>query len=361
MNITTEKRINRSGAKAGSFASAVGSDGRIFWSKNEWLIFALKVQELLEIGKTSKTPMTKEQLYHQAMVDAKVRIRPLSGSAMEGMQRTCAKVLTESQAERMATAAQAVATFQAQQKPAPAPQPEQRPEQKPQAVSLRELVAKAEAGTPGPHLTGIENIAPPAISDTRKAIQAIQGGVTAPSSHVPVTLAPEAVNLIKSLLDQQEAKFRLAMLEQQKTYSLMMDKMYQALMQEWVGEGEARSLFSPETDIVSARIVEARSKVSPGVLPVSTKPVSHKPRVLVVGALDSMKRYYQEALPNLQVEVTKKAGQIHGDWALVVVLHQKCGSECMETVKSKYPNQWISVPGVKTRAIEAIKNHLNQA
>ena len=229
------------------------------------------------------------------------------------------------------------------------------------AVSIWKRVHELLAQAP-------EQVATPVIvSVPSRAVPAINVAKTMTPETVVQEIVSEKKELsmenIQALLNNHALEQRIFLLEQEKRIIAMMDRVYIGQMKFWTGDDQFNdSLLKDEQQSVLDKITAfqqvgraALKKNNP--LP-GDMPSQHKPRVLVFGAKEDQREMIQREVPQVRVEVAKELKQAGGHYALVVLLKDFCRQTDKDHFRNQYKGSWIEVSGAKTRAVEAIKNHL---
>ena len=76
------------------------------------------------------------------------------------------------------------------------------------------------------------------------------------------------------------------------------------------------------------------------------------------GAKEDQRDLIQREVPQVRIEVAKEIRQVSGNYALIVVLKDFCRQPDKDVLRVNYKDCLMEVSGMKTRAVEAIKNHL---
>lgn len=175
---------------------------------------------------------------------------------------------------------------------------------------------------------------------------------------------------ISKMLDERFDSQRMMILQQEKRMISMLDDMYQSLMKFWTGNSEFKdSLVEHQRTEVMDQIVafqelgqaaaEVRTKIKHD--PSMQEDPDHgprKPKVMIFGAKEDQRDFLQRELPDVQILVTKDIKKVTGSYALIIALKSFIREGDESSLNKHYPGRWISVNGLKTGVINAIKNHL---
>jgi hypothetical protein len=121
-------------------------------------------------------------------------------------------------------------------------------------------------------------------------------------------------------------------------------------------------LFQQEVDMIRTRGKAAAQDLRKATFmaPVKVESQKKKKKILIYGATDAQKQIYEQALPGVYVDVSKKdASSITGQYDYVIILKDFTGHADQGVLRRHYgENNVVMVSGVKSSAINAAKNRL---